>query len=197
MRYEYLSREALNRIVYASPIPYTLSPIPYTLYPIPYTLYLIPYTLYLYPTPHLMQSRCIRLIPLKFHSFALTKIFLLPLQIKMDKTSSRLRKALKISGIAMLIGVSVISCVQAGMTRDRSRSSITCDGDSSDTINLMQDRHRTRVFFEILKKVTLMTTSIQNACANFEIFNSFELKSLFMNVYQRNVFYVYTFSTVP
>ncbi len=183
-------------------MPASLALTPYSLYPIPYTF--IPLYLYtLYPIPpispqyHPFATRCIRLIRLKFHSFALTKIFLLPLQIKMDKTSSRLRKALKISGMAMLIGVSVISWVQASVTRDSSRSSITCEGDSSDTINLMQDRHRTRVFFEILKKVTLITTSIQNACANFEIFNSFELKSLFMNVYQRNVFYVYAFSTVP
>jgi hypothetical protein len=135
---------------------------------------------------------------MKLHSFALTKNFLLPLQIQMDKIRSKLKKAIKISGILLLVGVSVISWIHVGSAQEKSKSLITCDGDSSDTINLLQDRHRSRVFFEVLKKVTtLVTTSSQNACTVFEIFNSFELKSLFMNAYQRNVFYVYAFSTVP
>lgn len=116
----------------------------------------------------------------------------------MDKTRSKLRKAIKISGILLLVGVSVISWIHVGSAQEKSKSLITRDGDSSDTINLLQDRQRSRVFFEVLKKVTtLVTPSSQNACSVFEIFNSFELKSLFMNAYQRNVFYVYAFSTVP
>ena len=113
-------------------------------------------------------------------------------------TSARLGKLLKIAAILLLVGVSVTSWVQLGATPTKSASLLSCDGDSTETLILVQERHRIRVFFEVLKKMTSMLTPLmQNACANFEAFNSFELKSLFMNAYQRNVFYVYAFSTVP
>jgi hypothetical protein len=129
------------------------------------------------------------------HPFACTKNFLLPLQIKMNKLALKLGKVLKIIGIGLLIGISVISWIQVGNTHERSNSSITCDGDSSDTIIMAQERFRGRVFFDILK--TFITSWIQNSCVGFQFVNSNELKSLLVNGYQRNVFYVYTFSTVP
>ncbi len=115
----------------------------------------------------------------------------------MSKIASKLGKVLKIIGIGLLIGISVISWIQVGNSHVRSNSSITCDGDSTDTIIMAQERFRGRVFFDILKKMIFTTSWIQNAYADFQLVTSIELKSLLVNGYQRNVFYVYAFSTVP
>ena len=131
------------------------------------------------------------------HLFACTKDFLLPLQIKMNNIGLKLGKVLKIIGIGLLIGISVISWIHIGNTHERTKSSITCDGESSDTIIIGHERFRGRVLFDILKKMTLNTSWIQNVCVDFYLVNSIEFKSLFINGYQRNVFYVYTFSSVP
>ena len=115
----------------------------------------------------------------------------------MNKIALKLGKVLKIMGIGLLIGTIVISWIQVGNTHVKLKSSITCDGDSSDTIILAQERFRGRVFLDILKKMTFIISSIQNSSVDFQIPNSTGVKSLFVNVYQRNVFYVYAFSTVP
>jgi len=115
----------------------------------------------------------------------------------MNKITLKLGKVLKIIGIGLLIGISVISWVQVGNSHTRLNSSINCDGDSSDTIIIAQERFRGRVFFDILKKMTFITSWIQDACADFQLVTSTMSKSLFVNGYQRNVFYVYAFSTVP
>lgn len=115
----------------------------------------------------------------------------------MDKITLKLGKVLKIIGIGLLIGISVISWVQVGNSHTRLNSSINCDGDSSDTIIIAQERFRGRVFFDILKKMTFITSWIQSACGDFQLVTSTMSKSLFVNGYQRNVFYVYAFSTVP
>ena len=115
----------------------------------------------------------------------------------MNKIALKLGKVLKILGVALLIGISMISWMQVGNSHARSNSSISCDGDSSDTIIIAQERFRGRVFFDILKKMTFITSWIQDACADFQLVTSTMSKSLFVNGYQRNVFYVYAFSTVP
>lgn len=115
----------------------------------------------------------------------------------MNKVALKLGKVLKILAIGLLIGISVISWIQVGNIHERSKSSISCDGDSSDTIIMVHERFRGRVFFDILKKMTLIPSWIQNACLDFRRVTSIELKSLFINGYQRNVFYVYSFATVP
>lgn len=115
----------------------------------------------------------------------------------MSKMALKLGKVLKIIGIGLFIGMSIISWIQVGNNHVRSNSSITCDGDSSDTIIMAQERFRGRVFFDILKKMIFTTSWIPNADADFQLVTAIELKSLFVNGYQRNVFYVYAFSTVP
>ena len=115
----------------------------------------------------------------------------------MGKITLKLGKVLKIIGVALVIGISIISWMQVGNSHTRSNSSISCDGDSSDTIIIAQERFRGRVFFDILKKMTFIAGWIQNAFADFQLVASIESKSLFVNGYQRNVFYVYAFSTVP
>jgi len=115
----------------------------------------------------------------------------------MDKIALTLGKVLKITGLALLIGLSIVSWLQIGTSHTRSNSSISCDGDSSDTIIMAQERFRGRVFFDILKKMTFITSWIQNAYVDIQLVSSIGLKSLFVNGYQRNVFYVYAFSTVP
>jgi hypothetical protein len=115
----------------------------------------------------------------------------------MNKLALKLGKVLKIIGIALLIAISVISWIQVGNAHERSKSSITCDGESSDTIIMVHERFRGRVFFDILKKMAFITSWVQNAGLDFRLINAIELKSLFINGYQRNVFYVYSFATVP
>ena len=115
----------------------------------------------------------------------------------MSESDAKLGKVLKIIGIGLLIGISIISRIQVGNSHVRPNSSISCDGDSSDTIIMAQERFRGRVFFDILKKMTFITSWIQNAYVDLQLVNSIGFKSLFVNGYQRNVFYVYAFSTVP
>ena len=115
----------------------------------------------------------------------------------MDYIASKLGKVLKIVGIGMLIAISVISWIKAASYHMKSKDMITCDGDSSDTIILAQERSRGRVFFDVLKKMSFISGMPQNTGVAFQFINPFKLKSLLVNAYQRNVFYVYAFSTVP
>ena len=115
----------------------------------------------------------------------------------MNKIALKLGKVLKIIGVGLVIGISIISWVQVGNSHTTLNSSISCDGDSSDTIIIAQERFRGRVFFDILKKMTFITSWIQNAYVDIQLVKAIGLKSLFVNGYQRNVFYVYSFSTVP
>jgi hypothetical protein len=115
----------------------------------------------------------------------------------MNKLALKLGKVLKIIGVGLLIGITIISWIQVGNSHESANSSISCAGDSSDTIIIGQERFRGRVFFDILKKMTFITGLVQNAYVDLRLVNSIGLKSLFVNGYQRNVFYVYAFSTVP
>lgn len=114
----------------------------------------------------------------------------------MKKIDLKLGKVLKIVTIVLLIGIGTVSLVQVGNAHDRAKSSISCKGDS-DTIIIVQERSRGREFIDILKKVMFSINWIPSASIDFLVANSTELKSLLVNRYQRNVFYVYSFSTVP
>ena len=53
------------------------------------------------------------------------------------------------------------------------------------------------MFLDMLKKLTFLPSPVQHARLVFGELKAVELKSLFVNAYQRNVFYVFAFSTVP
>jgi hypothetical protein len=115
----------------------------------------------------------------------------------MDAVASKSGKVLKIVGIGLLIGISVISWVQAVSYQSKSKNMITCEGESSDTIIIVQERFRGRVYLDILKKMSFINEVCEKQGMYFGFINTFKLKSLFVNTYQRNVFYVFSFSTVP
>jgi hypothetical protein len=129
--------------------------------------------------------------------FSPTKNFLLPLRIEMHMINPKARRILKVMFIGMLIISSAASCIQIGSEHLKNNRIIACEGDPSDTIIVAQERQRTRVFFDVLKKITFVVPSIHHAYFPLRQLNSFEVQSLLMNVYQRNVFYVFAFSTVP
>jgi hypothetical protein len=135
--------------------------------------------------------------PLKFLSFALTKNFLLPLQIKMGKVASKLGKVLKIVGTVVLICITVLSCVQAGTSHLKAKSFVTSDSEPYDTIILGLERFRGRIVFHLLKSMAVVTTGIRFPIIDFPGQKKFESESYFVNSYQRNVFYIYALSTVP
>jgi hypothetical protein len=116
----------------------------------------------------------------------------------MNKVGLKLEKVLKIMSIGLLIGMSVLSSIQVGRIYAKSKVMITSElADSADTIIAAQERFRGRVFFDILKKVMFIASAIPSLYDNFQPVNSNGLTSLFVNAYQRNVFYVYAVSTVP
>lgn len=111
--------------------------------------------------------------------------------------ASKSGKLLKVGGIGILVIMSLISTIQVDSDHRKKKSSITCEGDEPETIIVVPDRQRTRVFLDILKKLTFLPSPVHHACLVFGELKSVELKSLFVNAYQRNVFYVFAFSTVP
>jgi hypothetical protein len=132
-----------------------------------------------------------------FRRVALTKNFLLPLQIKMVMIILKLTKALRIIGAGLFISMIAMSSMQVGYSKSKMKNLITCDADLSDTINLGQERSRGRVFFDILKKVTFLGNLVQKLYVRHHQISDYAAKSLFLGVVQRNVFYVYACSTVP
>jgi hypothetical protein len=102
-----------------------------------------------------------------------------------------------VTGIGLLVIFSVIASVQVASIQLKKKSFITCDGDSTDTIIVAQERQRSRVFLDVLKKMTFMRSSFNSVYEPVSQLNLFEVRSLFMNAYQRNVFYVFALSTVP
>lgn len=135
--------------------------------------------------------------PPKSLSFALTKNFLLPLQIKMGKVASKLGKVLKIVGTVVLICTTVLSCVQVGTSHLKAKSFITSDGEPYDTIILGLERFRSRIVFDLLKSMAVTTNGIRFPIIDFPGKERVALKSYFVNAFQRNVFYIYTLSSVP
>jgi hypothetical protein len=106
-------------------------------------------------------------------------------------------KLVKIGGIGMLIVMSLISTIQVNSNHRNQSSSISCEGDGAETMLVVPDRQRTRVLLDILNKLMFLPSPVQQARLLFGEMKSVELKSLFVNAYQRNVFYVFAFSTVP
>lgn len=135
--------------------------------------------------------------PLALHWFVLTKKFLLPLQIKMGKVVSKPGKVLKITGTVLLICISVISWLQASSFQLKSKSFVSCERESSDTIIMAHERFRGRVLFDVIKRMTLLAASLPDCYVYFQWTNHFEWKPFFVNAYLRNVFYIYAASAVP
>jgi hypothetical protein len=111
--------------------------------------------------------------------------------------ASKSGKVMKVAGIAVLLFISILGSIQVGSSGLKNKSFITCEGDTTDRIIVTQERQRNRVFWDTFKKVMIVMNPILSACDSFRPLNAFEIKSLFMNAYQRNVFYVFAFSTVP
>jgi hypothetical protein len=96
----------------------------------------------------------------------------------------------KIVGIILFIGIGVISWTH-GYTRPSTfKNLLTHDNDSSETIIMGQERSSIRVFFDVIKKLP-NEWEFSDRSLDFQLTNSLGLKSLFINEYQRNVFYVY------
>lgn len=115
----------------------------------------------------------------------------------MGINASKLNHELKVTGIVVLLAMCLISTIQVDSGYRKKRSSISCDGDTAETIIVAHERQRTRAFLDILKKLTFATTSLRRDGSVFRELNPSWPKSLLVNAYQRNVFYVFAFSTVP
>jgi|SRR5688572_28290577 hypothetical protein len=115
----------------------------------------------------------------------------------MGKVIIKPRLLFNMLGITLLLGISTISWAHGGMRHSKFNALLSCVGDSSDTIILVQERSRVRVFFETLKKVNFIDLALPYPSADLPWVCFEELKSLFINAYQRNVFYVYASFSVP
>lgn len=97
----------------------------------------------------------------------------------------------------MLIIMSLTSTIQVDSSHWKERSFISCESDGEETMIVVPARQRVRMFLDVLKKLTFLPSPVQHARLVFGELKSVELKSLFVNAYQRNVLYVFAFSTVP
>ncbi len=97
----------------------------------------------------------------------------------------------------LLISVSLLSWAQASTYEHRSKSLLSCDGETSDTIIMAQERFRGRVHFDSVNKMTDIALVTRAGDCLFHLVNPLAYKYLFINAFQRNVFYIYASSTVP
>jgi hypothetical protein len=115
----------------------------------------------------------------------------------MDNATLKSGKVIKVVCMMLLISASLLFGAQANGYSHWSKSLLTCDGEMPDTIISAPERFRERVHFEALNKMTVMTHAIRACGGLFQFVNPLASESLFINAYQRNVFYIYAFSTVP
>ena len=115
----------------------------------------------------------------------------------MGNEFSKLRRVFRAIGILLLIEVSVVCWAYEGTKQLKSKSQFRTTGDQTDTIIMSQERSRIRVFFEVSKKMALAVGDLSRGFVNLQPLNFFERKALFINAYQRNVFYVYASHSVP
>jgi hypothetical protein len=115
----------------------------------------------------------------------------------MGINASKSDQVLKVTGIVILLAMCLTSTIQVGSGSRKKKSSVSCAGDTAETIIVAHERQRTRAFLEFLKKLTFVTSPLWRNGSVFRELNSVVPKSLFVNAYQRNVFYVFAFSTVP
>jgi hypothetical protein len=115
----------------------------------------------------------------------------------MGKVIIKQRLLFNVLGIALLLGISTVAWANCGPHHARINALLSCVGDSSDTIILVQERSRVRVFVDTLKKVNFIDWALPYPSVDFPWTCFEERKSLFINAYQRNVFYVYASYSVP
>ena len=115
----------------------------------------------------------------------------------MGNEFSKSRQVFRAIGILLLIEVSVVCWAYEGTEELKNKNQFRTVADLTDTIIMSQERSRIRVFFEVSKKMALMVGDLSKSCVKLQPLNFFELKALFINVYQRNVFYVYASHCVP
>ena len=106
-------------------------------------------------------------------------------------------KIIKAAGIGVLLMMSVLTAIQAHSSNQKRMNTLTCDGDDTDTIIVAPDRLRSRLLLDIFKKLTFLPSPLGHVSRIVCDLKLHERKLLFVNAYQRNVFYVFTFSTVP
>lgn len=115
----------------------------------------------------------------------------------MGTIASKSRKLIKASGIGMILMMSLITTLQVESSYRKKANAITCDGEDSETIIVAHDRLRSRLLVDIFKKLTFLPTALRHVSLVVCEVKSNASKLLFVNAYQRNVFYVFAFSTVP
>lgn len=115
----------------------------------------------------------------------------------MGINASKSSHVLKVTGVVILLAMCLISAIQVDSSYRKKRSSISSDGDTAETIIVAHERQRTRAFLDILKRLTFATTPLRRDGSVFPELNPAWPKSILVNAYQRNVFYVFAFSTVP
>lgn len=133
----------------------------------------------------------------QFHSFALTGIFRLPLQINMGKVITKAKNLLNVLGIVLLLGVSAISWTHGNTKHCYVNALLSSVGNSSDTIISVQERSRIRVLFDTLKKLNFNDWALPYTNWYVPQITFVTLKYLSISPYQRNVFYVYASFSVP
>lgn len=115
----------------------------------------------------------------------------------MDKASSKSRQVLKMLGIVLLMGISINSWFKGGAHLLKFKALLSSDWNSSDTIIIGQERSIIQVFVGIVKRLPFIDWQLPNHNFDVQLINSFAMKGLFINGYQRNVFYVYASFSVP
>lgn len=111
--------------------------------------------------------------------------------------ASKSGKLSKAAAIGILLMMSFIATIQVDSGPRKKMSAITCDGDEPETIIVPHDRLRTRMLVDIFKKLTFLPSPLRHVALVVRDVKLNSMKLLFVNAYQRNVFYVFAFSTVP
>ncbi len=111
--------------------------------------------------------------------------------------ASKSGTSLKAAGIGILLLMSLIATIQVDSSNRKKMNTITCEGDDAETIIVAPDRLRSRLLMDIFKKVMFLPSPVRHVSLMLRELKLNEMKLLFVNAYQRNVFYVFTFSTVP
>ena len=111
--------------------------------------------------------------------------------------ASKTGKFIQATGIGLLLVMSLISTVQVDSGNRKKMNAITCDGDDTETIIVPYDRLRSRMLADVFKKLTFLPSPLTHVTMIVCDIKPNQRKSLFVNAYQRNVFYVFAFSTVP
>lgn len=115
----------------------------------------------------------------------------------MGVIASKSSKLIKATAIGALLMMSLITTIPVDSSNRSRANAITCAGDDAQTIIVAHDRLRSRLLVDIFKKLTFLPSPLRHVLLMVRELKMNERKLLFVNAYQRNVFYVFAFSTVP